>query len=89
METYGLPEQMAKKLTSQQREVLEGYSTKAKRASVIRWRQRMAKAGIKGLQIAEETGEYLPRISEWIHFKKEPSQDKFEAVEAAIYKLGG
>lgn len=89
METYGLPENVAKKLTKRQRHVLEKYSTKSKRSAVIRWRQRMAKAGIQVKDVAAILKKPVPRISEWVHFKYEPCETSFLKVEDAIYKLGG
>lgn len=89
MENYGLPENVAKKLNQKQRTVLEKYSTKTKRTAVIRWRTRMAKAGIKVGDVAEKTGRPIERISEWLNFKYEPQEEAFLDVDKAIYDLGG
>ena len=63
---------------------LEKYTSKTKMKSVRDWKKRMAITGITAKSIAEKVGTDAPRISEYITFLTEPSDEKFAAIEAIL-----
>lgn len=77
-----------KHLKGKQERIVLNYSSPVKLKAVARWKERMAKKNIKAKDLAERIGKHAPRISEWVNFKKEPSEDSFNLVEAALYDLG-
>lgn len=84
-----IPARVAESLDNKQKRVVAGYQSQTKLSSVVRWRQRMAKAGIKVNEVAESVGKPASRISEWMTFRVEPEEENFLLVENAIYSLGG
>lgn len=84
-----LPERVVQGLCHKKKRVVASYQSQSKLTSVVRWRLRMAKAGISVQALAEEVGKPGSRISEWLTFKVEPTEESFLLVENAIYKMGG
>lgn len=84
-----LPQRVAEGLDHKKKRVVGGYQSQAKLTSVVRWRLRMAKAGIGVQDLAEQVGKPPSRISEWLTFKVEPTEESFLLVENAIYAMGG
>lgn len=64
------------------------YSSKVKLKSVVRWKERMVKVGVTTEKLGELTNNPSPRISEYLNFTHEPSEETFNTIEDAIYKLG-
>jgi hypothetical protein len=84
----GLPPSFIKSLTKEQVIVIMRYESRAKLGGVLRWKQRIARAGIKSADVARLIKREPSRLSEWIHFKYEPEDLAYDAVEGALYKLG-
>jgi len=81
----------AKKLTTiqqQKKRTIAAYSSPVKLKAVVRWKERMARAGISTVALAKVVKEPAPRISEWLNFTWEPDEDRFHKIEKALYKLG-
>ena len=81
----------AKKLTavqSQKLKTIKAYSSHVKLKAVVRWKERMARAGITTTALAKVVKEPAPRISEWLNFTWEPDDPRFHKIESALYKLG-
>lgn len=79
------------KLTSielQKKRTINAYSSHVKLKAVVRWKERMARAGITVTDLAKLVKEPTPRISEWLNFTWEPNEDRFNTIESALYKLG-
>lgn len=66
---------------------IANYSSKSKYRSVKRWKVRMVAAGIKRDDVAQALNIKPERISEYCHFVHEPSEERFIAIEQAIYNL--
>lgn len=84
----GCPPSFIKKLTEKQKRVVLLYTTEIKLKGVLRWKQRMARAGVSGVDLAEKIGKPATRISEWVQLKKEPTEENYYSVEDALYSLG-
>lgn len=82
-----LPKAMRDKLSDKQKRTVEAYSSPVKLKAVLRWKQRLAAAGIKIKELAENTKKVPFRISEWVNFTHEPSEENFNEIEAGIYEL--
>lgn len=82
-----LPPAMRDKLSDKQRRTVESYSSPVKLKAVLRWKQRLAAAGVKIKELAEHTNKVPFRISEWVNFTHEPSEENFNEIEAGIYEL--
>lgn len=81
----------AKKLTSgqaQKKRIIAAYSSPVKLKAVVRWKERMARAGISTVKLAKVLKVPTPRLSEWLNFTWEPNDDIFHKIEKALYKLG-
>lgn len=83
-----LIEQSHKGNIDAKKKTIENYSSPVKLKSVIRWRERMARGGIDTKTLADAIGVKTTRMSEWLNFTHEPREDKFNAVEAALYEMG-
>lgn len=91
-----VPHIMRKRLEKKNRTPLEdkkercilSYSSPVKLKAVIRWKERMARHGITTARIADYLDLPPPRISEWLNFTYEPTEDNFQRVEDALYKMG-
>lgn len=79
---------IASKLTDHQKKIISQYKTKTKLLGVMRWRERMVRHGITNVDIAKDVNVANTRISEYVNFKKQPSERKYLAIESAIYKRG-
>lgn len=80
-----------KKLTTiqqQKKRTISQYSSPVKLKAVVRWKERMARAGINTVSLAKLVKEPAPRISEWLNFTWEPDEDRFHKIEKVLYKLG-
>ena len=77
-----------KHFKGRQERIVLNYSSPVKLNAVARWKERMAKRNIKAKDLAQKIDKPAPRISEWVNFKKEPSEENFNLVEAALYDLG-
>ena len=82
-----VPKHQRDRLNDKQRRTVEAYTSVVKLKSVIRWRTRMAQAGISVKTLAEKVDKPVTRISEWLNFTHEPEESSFLQVEAEIYKL--
>lgn len=82
-----LPPAIRDKLSEKQKRTVESYSSAVKLKSVLRWKQRLAAAGVKVKELAKHTGKVPFRISEWMNFTHEPSEENFNEIEAGIYEL--
>ena len=84
-----IPANRLEKLSKEKRKVVEAYASEVKLKAVIRWKTRMAAAGITVQALAESTKPKMvpTRISEWLNFTNEPREANFLKVENAIYKL--
>lgn len=82
-----LPPALREKLGEKQIRTVEGYSSTVKLKAVLRWKPRLAAAGLKLKDLAEKTGKVSFRISEWMNFTHEPSEENFNDIEAGIYEL--
>lgn len=81
----------SKKLTTiqqQKKRTVAAYSSHVKLKAVVRWKERMARAGINTVSLAKLVKEPAPRISEWLNFTWEPDEDRFHKIEKVLYKLG-
>lgn len=87
--TASIPARLVEKMNHLQKQVIIEYSSETKLKAVIRWRQRMAKAGIMVRDISKEIEKPESRVSEWLNFKKEPNEEMFLNIEKVIYKMGG
>jgi len=91
-----LPVGIQKKLTvkdptpiiQQKLRIVLAYSSHVKLKAVVRWKERMAKAGLNNKKIAEHLDVPETRISEWLNFTWEPQEDIFLKVEKLLYKHG-
>lgn len=79
---------VAETLTDKQKSVIEQYDNVSKLRAVMRWRERMIRHGITNFDIADDVGVSHSRISEYINFKRQPKEEKYLAIESAIYKRG-
>lgn len=84
-----IPDRIVEGLNHKQKRVILNYQSDDKLNAVIRWPQRMAKARITAVEIANRMGTQPPRISEWINFKREPGEENYLEVESIIFNLGG
>lgn len=75
-------------LTDKQKSVIEQYESVSKLRAVMRWKERMTRHNITSRQIADDVGVAHTRISEYINFKRQPKEEKYLAIESAIYKRG-
>lgn len=82
-----LPQAMRDKLSDKQKRTVESYSSPVKLKAVLRWKQRCAAAGVKIKDLAAHTKKVPFRISEWMNFTHEPSEENFNEIEAGIYEL--
>jgi len=64
------------------------YSSHVKLKAVVRWKERMARAGITTAALAKIMKVKTPRISEWLNFTWEPNEKVFNKIEGILYKLG-
>lgn len=91
-----LPDAFQKKIQRKNRTPLEerkhktvlNYSSHVKLRAVIRWKERMVRNSITTERLADYLDIPSTRISEYLNFTWEPNQERFEAIEAALYKLG-
>lgn len=72
-------------LTEKQKRVIKQYDTVTKLRAVMRWKERMSKVNLSGMQLADDVKISYTRISEYLNFKKQPKDDRFFAIESAIY----
>lgn len=79
---------VADTLTEKQKSVIAQYESVSKLRAVMRWKERMARHNITSVQIANDVGVAHTRISEYINFKRQPKEEKYLAIESAIYKRG-
>lgn len=63
---------------------IASYSSKTKMKSVEDWRVRIVKAGVPQRMIADAVNIKPPRLSEYMRLLCEPSDEMFDAIEAAI-----
>lgn len=77
-----------KHMKGRQERIVLNYSSPVKLKAVARWKERMAKQNIKVKDLAEKIGKPAPRISEWVNFRVEPTEENFNLVENALYDLG-
>ena len=80
---------VAETLTDKQKNVISQYESASKLRGVMRWKERMARHNITSVQIAQDVEVSHTRISEYINFKRQPKQEKFDKIERAIYNRGG
>ena len=81
----------AKELTAnraQKKRIVLAYSSPVKLKAVVRWKERMAKAGLTNSKLAGLLDVPPPRVSEWLNFTWEPQEDIFLKIEKILYKLG-
>ena len=91
-----IPELLRKKLNArgltanqqQKKKTILGYSSAVKLKAVVRWKERMARAGISTADLATAVKLPSPRISEYLNFTWEPPEDYFHKIESALYKQG-
>lgn len=80
----------AKELTpiqQQKKRIVLAYSSHVKLKAVVRWKERMAKAGLNNNKLAGMLDVPPPRISEWLNFTWEVPEDTFLKIEKILYKL--
>ena len=77
-----------KKLKGKQEQIVLNYSSPVKLKAVARWKVRMAAQGISVNALAKKIKKPPSRISEWVNFRKEPTEENFNLVESALYSLG-
>lgn len=82
-----LPKAVREGLTEKQKRTVEAYSSPVKLKAVLRWKTRMAAAGITGKRLAEHTGKVVIRLYEWMNLTHEPGEENFNEVEAGLYQL--
>ena len=81
----------AKELTpiqAQKKRIVLGYSSHVKLKAVVRWKERMARAGLNNNKLAGMLDVPPSRISEWLNFTWEVQEDTFLKIEKILYKLG-
>ena len=81
----------AKKLTPTQirkKDCISNYSSHVKLKAVVRWKERMIRAGLKNVDIARIVKKPTTRVCEWLTFTREPSEDIFHKIENTLYKFG-
>lgn len=81
----------AKELTpiqAQKKRIVLAYSSAVKLKAVVRWKERMVKAGLNGAKLAGMLDLPPSRISEWLNFTWEVPEDIFLKIEKILYKLG-
>jgi len=81
----------AKDLTpiqAQKKRIVMAYSSAVKLKAVVRWKERMAKAGLTNIKMAGLLDVPPTRVSEWLNFTWEPQEDIFLKIEKILYKLG-
>ena len=67
---------------------IASYSSNSKLKAVKRWKVRMVKAGVAAKTIAHDIGIPAPHLSDYMSFLYEPPEERFMAVEEALYKRG-
>lgn len=82
-----IPKLQRERLSDKQKRTIESYSSPVKLRAVVAWKRRMASAGIKVKELAEHAEKVPFRISEWLNFTHEPTEENFQAIESAIYQL--
>jgi len=80
-------EKMLKKGNEKRLRVIEAYASDTKLRAVLRWRQRLVARDITVEELAYKVKRQVPRISEYMYFVREPSEQAFLAIDAAIYQL--
>lgn len=75
-------------LNDKQKRVICQYIDKKKLKTVMKWKERLKKRKITISQISEDVGIKVTRLSEYINFKRQPHDKKFEIIEKAINKRG-
>lgn len=78
---------LPKRLRGKARQVAIGYTDQSKLSAVARWKERMARAGIKGYDLARHIGKSQAQLSAWMNFAKEPTDENFMLVEKWLYEL--
>lgn len=74
-------------LTEKQAKVVKSYKDKSKLKAVKTWRKRLFNAGIPMMEVSRRTGIRIERLSEWAHFKRQPTDQNFNLVEKTILDL--
>lgn len=75
-------------LQQQKRRTVASYSSHVKLKAVVRWKERMVKAGLTTTKIAAMIDVPNPRVSEWVNYTWEPSEEVFHKIEKILYKNG-
>ncbi len=81
----------AKKLTVTQikkKKCITEYSSHVKLKAVVRWKERMIRAGLKNVDMAKILKKPTTRVCEWMTLTKEPNEDMFHKFENTLYKFG-
>lgn len=68
---------------------IESYSSKTKLKSVHDWRKRIAATDTTQAKIAQAVGIKPTRLSEYMRFISEPSDERFMSIERAIKEAEG
>ena len=78
-----------KYMTSKQRRLYKNHPDPARKDKVLGWRKIISENKITTQKIAENIGHSAPRVSEWLHFTRVPSQVVCDKIDRYLRKFRG